>query len=178
MSCPLHLAAKWQSRACFTHRQQHHLLSSFLITSPTFLLGASSQHCHPSFQSPSHKNSLAFHSPPCPLWRPPSYSHLCVFGCKCYPNMFATTAHKLAPRSALCGFLDYSPDQKGYRCLNLSTNCVIISSNVIFDDSSFPFAKTPSSSRPNPILDFLDNFHCQVSIMSYDEPRLHLDTPS
>jgi hypothetical protein len=80
------------------------------------------------------------------------------------PNMFATTAHKLAPRSSLCGFLDYSPDQKGYHCLNLSTNCVIISSNVIFDESSFPFAKTPSSSHPDPILDFLDNFHSQDSL--------------
>jgi hypothetical protein len=33
---------------------------------------------------------------------PPSYTHLCVFGCKCYPNMSATAAHKLAPRSSLC----------------------------------------------------------------------------
>ena len=30
----------------------------------------------------------------------PTYGHLRVFGCLCYPNLSATTAHKLAPRSA------------------------------------------------------------------------------
>jgi hypothetical protein len=27
----------------------------------------------------------------------PDLSHLCVFGCKCYPNLAATAAHKLTP---------------------------------------------------------------------------------
>jgi len=34
----------------------------------------------------------------------PTYDHLRVFGCKCYPNLSATAPHKLAPRSALCVF--------------------------------------------------------------------------
>jgi hypothetical protein len=29
----------------------------------------------------------------------PSYEHLCVFGCACYPNIAATVPHKLTPRS-------------------------------------------------------------------------------
>jgi hypothetical protein len=37
----------------------------------------------------------------------PTYSHLRVFGCKCYPNLSATTPHKLSPRSTLCVFLGY-----------------------------------------------------------------------
>jgi hypothetical protein len=32
----------------------------------------------------------------------PTYEHLHVFGCACYPNMSATALHKLAPRSARC----------------------------------------------------------------------------
>jgi hypothetical protein len=32
----------------------------------------------------------------------PTYEHLRVFGCTCYPNMSATTPHKLAPCSTLC----------------------------------------------------------------------------
>ena len=32
----------------------------------------------------------------------PSYDHLRVFGCKCYPYLFATAPHRLSPRSALC----------------------------------------------------------------------------
>lgn len=27
----------------------------------------------------------------------PSYDHLRVFGCLCFPNLYATTPHKLAP---------------------------------------------------------------------------------
>jgi hypothetical protein len=51
----------------------------------------------------------------------PTYDHLRVFGCACYPNMSATAPHKLAPRSSLCVFLGYSSNHKGYRCLDLST---------------------------------------------------------
>jgi hypothetical protein len=57
----------------------------------------------------------------------PSYEDLCIFGCACYPNITATAPHKLAPRSTRCVFLGYSADHKGYRCLDLSTNRLIIS---------------------------------------------------
>jgi len=71
----------------------------------------------------------------------PNYEHLCIFGCKCYPNLSAATAHKLAPRSAMCVFLGYSAHHKGYRCLDLSSNRIIISRHIVFDESSFPFAE-------------------------------------
>jgi hypothetical protein len=69
----------------------------------------------------------------------------------CYPNIAATTPHKLAPRSTWCVFLGYSSDHKGYRCLDLSTNRLIVSRHVVFDEDNFPLAASP-----NPInLDFL-----------------------
>jgi IS30 family transposase len=37
----------------------------------------------------------------------PQYDHLRVFGCLCYPNLYATSAHKLAPRSTRCVFIGY-----------------------------------------------------------------------
>jgi hypothetical protein len=43
----------------------------------------------------------------------PSYEHLRVFGCACYPNIVATALHMLAPRSTRCVFLGYSTDHKG-----------------------------------------------------------------
>jgi histone deacetylase 1/2 len=70
----------------------------------------------------------------------PSYHDLRALGCTCYPNLTATTPHKLAPRSTLCAFLGFSADHKGFRCLDLSTNRVIISRHVIFDETSFPFS--------------------------------------
>jgi hypothetical protein len=51
--------------------------------------------------------------------------------------------HKLAPRSTRCVFLRYSADHKGYRCLDLSTNNIIVSRHVVFDEADFPFAVLP-----------------------------------
>jgi hypothetical protein len=83
----------------------------------------------------------------------PSYDHLRVFGCRYYPNLSSTATHKLAPRSATCVFLGYPSEHKGYRCLDLSTNRIIISCHVIFDETSFPFAEV--SSPPSSNFDFL-----------------------
>jgi hypothetical protein len=81
----------------------------------------------------------------------PSYEHLRVLGCACYPNTTATMPHKLNPRSTRCVFLDYSSNHKGYRCLDLSTNCLIVSRHVVFDEDSFPLAASSNLTG----LDFL-----------------------
>jgi len=70
----------------------------------------------------------------------PTYDHLRVLDCLCYPNLQATSPHKLTPRSTAYVFLGYPPDHKRYRCLDLSTCRIIISQHVVFDESTFPFA--------------------------------------
>jgi hypothetical protein len=65
--------------------------------------------------------------------------------------MTATAPHKLSPRFTRCVFLGYSADHKGYRCLDLSTNRLIISRHVVFDEDSFSLAASPSLTD----LDFL-----------------------
>jgi histone deacetylase 1/2 len=52
---------------------------------------------------------------------PPDYSDPRVFGCLCYPNLTATTLHKLAPRSTACVFIGYPSDHRGYRCFDIET---------------------------------------------------------
>jgi hypothetical protein len=51
----------------------------------------------------------------------------------------------------MCVFLGYSPEHKGYQCLEVSSRKIITSHHVLFDKFSFPFAhiKTPSSSPQN-----------------------------
>jgi hypothetical protein len=91
----------------------------------------------------------------------PSYEHMCVFGCTCYPNTTTTVSHKLSTHSTRCVFLGYSVDDKGYRCLDLSTNCLIVSRHVVFDEDSFPLATSPSLTD----LDFLYESGPTVSII-------------
>lgn len=85
---------------------------------------------------------------------PPSYTHLRSFGCRCYLNLSSMVPHKLAPRSTECIFLGYPKDHKGYRCLDLRSNKIIISRHVVFDELLFPFAS--SSSIPTSYF-FLDD---------------------
>lgn len=82
--------------------------------------------------------------------------HLKIFGCLCYPNLTATTPHKLAPRSAACVFLGYPQDHKGYRCLNLSSRKIITPRHVVFDENMFPVAHlqpNSSATQPSPTSD-------------------------
>jgi hypothetical protein len=73
----------------------------------------------------------------------PSYEHLHVFGYTSYPNTTTTAPHKLSPRSTRCVFLGYSVDHEGYRCLDLSTNRLIVSRHVVFNEDNFPLAVSP-----------------------------------
>ncbi|XP_039822783.1 uncharacterized protein LOC120684997 [Panicum virgatum] len=52
-----------------------------------------------------------------------------------------------------------TPDS-GYRCLDLSTNRILISRHVVFDEASFPLSGTP---HPTNELDFLQSDH-EVSV--------------
>jgi len=69
----------------------------------------------------------------------PSYTHLRVFGCACYPCLRPYAQHKLDPRSLICIFLGYSEKHKGYRCLLPTNGHIYVSRHVVFDESVFPF---------------------------------------
>ncbi|CAL9245815.1 unnamed protein product [Arabidopsis halleri] len=71
----------------------------------------------------------------------PTYEHLRVFGCLCFPNINHSNLTKLSARSTPCLFLGYPSQHRGYRCMDLKTRKIIISRHVIFDETKFPAAE-------------------------------------
>ncbi|KAJ9552986.1 hypothetical protein OSB04_017031 [Centaurea solstitialis] len=147
---------------------------------PRFGLRLSTRHL--TFTSILHTKLHHNLSPTTLLYhRTPSYDHLPVFGCLCYPNMSSTRAHKLAPRSTPCVFLGYPANYRGYRCLDISTGKTILSRHVVFDESTFPYTSpnqlppTHSFLDPSPI--FFNNPSIQFPNALTTSPNLPQDTP-
>ena len=85
---------------------------------------------------------LAYQSPFKVLYqKDPSYSHLRLFECLCYPLFPSTTINKLQARSTPCVFLGYPSNHHGYKCYYFSPHKIILSHHVIFYETQFPFAK-------------------------------------
>jgi hypothetical protein len=83
---------------------------------------------------------IALHGVPPP---PPSYEHMRVFSCACYPNPSAETAHKLAPRSIKYVFLDIPLIIKVTDIFYLFTNNIVVFRHVIFNETDFLFFISP-----------------------------------
>jgi hypothetical protein len=97
----------------------------------------------------------------------PDYHFLHTFGCACWPNLRPYNSNKLQPRSTQCLFLGYSPLHKGYKCLQLSTNKLYISRDVIFNENIFPFTTEKSSGIFSPTVQSI------AVPSSLSIPRLH-----
>ena len=83
----------------------------------------------------------------------PSYNYLKCFGCLCFISTLPHNKDKFAPRARKCGFLGYPQGIKGYKVLDLTSNSVHISKNIIFYEHIFPYAL---SSQPS--TSYLDDF--------------------
>ncbi|KAL0845520.1 hypothetical protein Bca101_018766 [Brassica carinata] len=77
--------------------------------------------------------------------KPPVYTALRVFGCKCYPYLRPYMKNKLDPKSLPCVFLGYNEKYKGYRCYYPPSGKVYISRHVLFEESSFQYSDINST---------------------------------
>jgi hypothetical protein len=68
----------------------------------------------------------------------PSVDHLHVFGCQAYVHVQKDQWKGFEAKSLKCIFIGYPPDYKGWRCYSPATKSVIISQDVIFDESQLP----------------------------------------
>ncbi|PKU79126.1 Retrovirus-related Pol polyprotein from transposon TNT 1-94 [Dendrobium catenatum] len=76
--------------------------------------------------------------------KPPSYQHLKIFGCLCYPWLRPYAKSKLESFSKPCVFIGYPSTQKGYLCLDPDTNHIYTSRHVVFNEQIFPYHQTQS----------------------------------
>ena len=69
-----------------------------------------------------------------------------VFGCRVFPYLRDYSPHKLAPRSAPYIFIGYNTNYKGYQCLDPTSNRIYTTRHAQFDETTFPYAGSSSSS--------------------------------
>ncbi|KAI0507213.1 hypothetical protein KFK09_013335 [Dendrobium nobile] len=87
----------------------------------------------------------------------PDYNAIRTFGWACFPLLPSHARHKLQPKSMQCVFMGYSDMFKGYKCLDISTNKIIISRHLRFNEQFFSFheqkaVSTPSSTNLSPFM--------------------------
>ncbi|GJR76525.1 ribonuclease H-like domain-containing protein [Tanacetum coccineum] len=106
----------------------------------------------------------------------PNYTLLRIFGCLCYPHLYPS--HKLEPRATPSIFLGYASSHRGYRCLDLYTNKIIISRHFTFDETVFPYGSTiPKSTSAYTFLEDTFDLHPTVPNPTLTTPTIGQTEP-
>lgn len=102
----------------------------------------------------------------------PDYNFLHVFGCEYRPHLWPFNRQKMDFRSARAVFLGCSPDHKGYKCFILLSGKIIISRDVHFSESSFPFKSLTSTLTAQPFSSTHTLFPFPLSAPGPNQPTI------
>ncbi|KAJ9557475.1 hypothetical protein OSB04_012089 [Centaurea solstitialis] len=69
----------------------------------------------------------------------PDYSFLRTFGCLTFASTLLKSRHKFSVRARPCVYMGYPVGMKAYRLLDLKTKQFIVSIDVVFHETIFPF---------------------------------------
>lgn len=93
----------------------------------------------------------------------PNYHQIRSFGCLCYASTSPKQRTKFEAHSKACVFMGYPSYYKGYKLLNLETNKIFISRNVVFHEEIFPFASENISEVTSDFFNTLEHLPSNVS---------------
>ncbi|GJX15168.1 ribonuclease H-like domain-containing protein [Tanacetum coccineum] len=106
----------------------------------------------------------------------PNYTFLRIFRCLCYPHLYRS--YKLEPRATPSIFLGFASSHRGYCCLDLYTNKIIISRHVTFDKTVFPYGSTiPKSTSAYTFLEDTFDLHPTIPNPTFNTPTIGQTDP-
>ncbi|KAG7563712.1 Ribonuclease H-like superfamily [Arabidopsis suecica] len=104
----------------------------------------------------------------------PSYDDIRIFGCLCYAKLVRRSNDKFEDRSARCMFLGYPFGKKGWLVMDLQTEKVFVSRDVIFHEDSFPYSEEASENQDYQLLEGNDRQGESLSLL--DNEPMHTNT--